>query len=44
VAMAITVFCLRSRLCLSLDVSLKHCRLGHSDVYWWCLELVLYFL
>jgi hypothetical protein len=44
VAMAIAVFCLRSRLCPSLDVSLTHCCLGRSDVYWWCLELVLYFL
>jgi hypothetical protein len=36
--------CFRSRLCLRLHVSSTPHRLGHSDMFRWCLELVLYFL
>jgi hypothetical protein len=33
--------CLRYRLCLSLHVSSVPRRLGHSEVFRWCLELVM---
>jgi hypothetical protein len=36
--------CFRYRLCLSLHVSLAHHRLDCSDVFRWCLELVMYFI
>jgi hypothetical protein len=36
--------CFRSRLCLSLHVNSTSRRPCHSDVFRWCLELVMYFL